>query len=421
MSEQAATARPFHGWRVVAAAFVLAVFGWGLGVHSLPIYLATVQAERGWSVGLVSAAVTLHYLTGALVIANLPRIYRRFGLPFVTRAGAVLLLLGLVSWASATAPWQLFGAVLLTGAAWVTMGAAAINAIVSPWFVRLRPKALSAAYNGASVGGIIFAPLWVLLIGSIGFQAGAIAIGAVTVAVVWWLSVVAFSRSPADLGQEPDGDAASTAQAVAARTNPVPVRAALSRDWQFRTLAAGMSLGLFAQIGLLAHLFSLIVPVLGASGAGVMMGLATASAIAGRTAFGRLMPANADRRLAAALSHGVQVAGSVALMASGMQSPALIVAGVLLFGFGVGNATSLPPLIAQVEFAKEQTGRVVALVVATAQAVYAFAPAAFGLLREAASAGGLPVHEGSAVFLAAIVGQGLAIAAFLIGRRPRVS
>jgi len=35
-------------------------------------------------------------------------------------------------------------------------------------------------------------------------------------------------------------------------------------DWRFVTLAVGMALGLFAQIGLLTHLFSLLVPPLGA-------------------------------------------------------------------------------------------------------------------------------------------------------------
>ena len=41
---------------------------------------------------------------------------------------------------------------------------------------------------------------------------------------------------------------------------------------KFLTLAAGMALALFAQIGLLAHLFSILVPVLGADHAGVAMG-----------------------------------------------------------------------------------------------------------------------------------------------------
>ena len=56
---------------------------------------------------------------------------------------------GVIGWAAAQAPWQLFAATLLSGAGWGAMGAAAVNAIVSPWFVRTRPAALAMAYNGA--------------------------------------------------------------------------------------------------------------------------------------------------------------------------------------------------------------------------------------------------------------------------------
>ena len=45
-------------------------------------------------------------------------------------------------------------------------------------------------------------------------------------------------------------------------------------------------------------------------------------------------------------------------------------------------STSMPPLIAQVEFVKDDVPRVVALMVAIGQATYAFAPAVFGLIRE---------------------------------------
>src|SRR5262245_59491912 len=53
--------KTFYGWRVVAAVFVLATFGWGLGFYGPPVYLHTVQAARGWSLALISAAVTTHY------------------------------------------------------------------------------------------------------------------------------------------------------------------------------------------------------------------------------------------------------------------------------------------------------------------------------------------------------------------------
>lgn len=48
-----------------------------------------------------------------------------------------------------------------------------------------RPKAHSTAYNGASVGGIIFSPLWVALIDWLGFARAAMLVGIVTVGVIW--------------------------------------------------------------------------------------------------------------------------------------------------------------------------------------------------------------------------------------------
>jgi hypothetical protein len=114
----------------------------------------------------------------------------------------------------------------------------------------------------------------------------------------------------------------------------------------------------------------------------------------------------------------VQIGGTVALILAAGASMPLLVLGVLLFGAGIGNATSLPPLIAQDEFAEEDVARVVAVVVAIAQGVYAFAPAAFGLIQDLAPhAPGL--HPGAAPYLFAAAGlvQGLAIAALLAGRR----
>jgi MFS family permease len=160
-----------------------------------------------------------------------------------------------------------------------------------------------------------------------------------------------------------------------------------------------------------------MVPALGADGAGWAMGGATAAAIVGRTLVGWLMPAGADRRLVACASYVVQIAGSLALIAAAGGNVPLLLAGVLLFGLGIGNATSLPPLIAQVEFVPEDVPRVVSLIVAVGQAGYAFAPAAFGLIREFAPAAGADTGAAPWVFAAAALGQLMAIAAFLAGRR----
>ena len=408
----------FYGWRVVGAAFVLAAFGWGMGFYGPPVFLSAIREARGWSLALVSTAVTVHFLVGAVVGARLPALHRRFGAAAVTKAGAVSIAVGILGWSTATAPWQLFVATALSGAGWGAMSAAAINAIVSPWFVRTRPAALAMAYNGGSIGGVIFSPLWVAVIGMLGFPLAALAIGLVVALTMWLLADLVFSRTPENMGLTPDGDSpgARPTSLTSPAARPLP-GALLWRNRKFLTLAAGMALGLFAQIGLVAHLFSLLSPALGAQQAGLAMGLATALAIAGRTAIGWTMPLGADRRLVACAGYGVQLAGSLVLIAAAGTSVPLLLLGVVLFGIGFGNSTSLPPLIAQVEFVRDDVMRVVALIVGISQGAYAFAPAAFGLIRELAPhAADAAPGAAPLLFAAAALVQGLAMCAFLVGR-----
>src|SRR5450631_1842041 len=321
----------YYGWRVVGATFVLAVFGLGMGFHGPAVYLHAVHEGTGWPLTLISMAVTVHFLAGAVVVANLPALHRRFGIPAVTKAGSILLAVGVFGWAIAAAPWQLFAATLLSGAGWVTMGVAAINAIVAPWFDRARPAALAMAYNGGNIGGVVFSPLWAAASGAIGFPAAAAAIGLVMAITMWVLADLVFSRSPQQMRLTADGDLPGAPSFCV--TSPAAGRlpgSSLWRDRQFLTLAAGMALGLFAQIGMIVHLYSLLVPALGASKAGLAMGLVTAMAIAGRSLLSGAMPADIDRRLLASASYAVQMAGCVVFVVAAGTSVPLLLLGVML-------------------------------------------------------------------------------------------
>jgi MFS family permease len=397
----------------------MAMFGWGVGFYGPSIFLHTVVERTSWSLALVSTAVTVHYLFGALVITRLPVLHRRFGIGPTAVVGAACTGLGVLGWSVADAPWQLFASALISGAGWVTMGAVAVNAAITPWYARGRPMALAKAYNGASIGGVVFSPLWVLLIAQWGFTTAAVMVGLTMFAVMVALERADFARTPERLGQCPDGDAPR----VAAANATLPEARALAgrllwRDRGFVTLTLGMAAGLFAQIGLLAHLFSLLVPALGAQAAGLAMGFATACAIGGRLIVASVMPSGANRRNVAALAYGVQLVGSMLLLLAEEPDTRLILIGVALFGSGIGNATSLPPLIAQSEFAKEDVPRVVALIAAIAQATYAFAPATFGLLLSASADADARLGSGTSIFFLAVAAiQGIAILSLLAGRR----
>lgn len=364
----------FFGDKVVAATFVMAVFGWGIGFYGPPIFLYAVMQKTGWSQALCSSAVTLHFLAGTLVVVNLPRLYRLIGLPLTTVCGVITLSVGVFAWSAATQPYQLFLAATLSGFGWVALGAAAVNAVIAPWFVSKRPGALAKAYNGASIGGVIFSSVWVYLIGSVGFANAAIGVGIVSVVVISVMCFTVFNVQPRQIGQLPDGAAGVPIEAAQAATTPVFT---LKRNRQFISLAAAMSLGLFAQIGLVSQLFLLLSRHVTEHTAGLALGAATASAIVGRSVATRLIARAINRRTVACLSYGCQLAGCVSLTGLG-ASPALLWLGMVLFGMGIGNATSLPPLIAQAEFPCQQVQRVVTLIVAIAQGCYAFAPMVFG-------------------------------------------
>lgn len=355
-----------ENWKVVWVAFVVAVFGWGLGFYGPAVYLPTLHATRGWSIAVLSTAITAHYLLSAALIAGLPEVYRRLGVGKVTIAGVILAGVGAISWANAQQPWQLIPALVLSGAGWAATSGAALNAMVAPWFERDRPKAISMAFNGASVGGILLAPLWMALISAFGLSLAALTLAITMIVVVCPLALLHLKAPP-------------VAAEATARATPSP-RAVLMCQRAFLTMSAAFALGLFAQIGLFAHLIARLGPDFGPSGAAAAISAITLCAILGRVLLGWLL-GQRDRRVATAANLGMQAVGSLLLAFGSGDAP--LVLGCVMFGLGVGNLTSLPPLIAQREFRAADVGTVVALVVATNQAVFAFAPAVFGWLRDA--------------------------------------
>jgi predicted MFS family arabinose efflux permease len=134
-------------------------------------------------------------------------------------------------------------------------------------------------------------------------------------------------------------------------------------------------------------------------------------AVIGRTLAGWWI-GNRDRRVAAAVNFAIQIVG-VLLLTVGSGWVQLTI-GCILFGLGIGNLTSLPPLIVQKEFNREDVMTVVALVVAINQAVFAFAPAVVGAFRDVTTSYMVP-------FGIVACAQLLAMTIVLLGRSAKSS
>ena len=92
-------------------------------------------------------------------------------------------------------------------------------------------------------------------------------------------------------------------------------------------------------------------------------------------------------------------------------SPTVLVGASLVFGLGVGNLITFPPLLAREEFGQRSFGTVFGLVGAATQAGVALGPGLMGLLHDA-----LGSYQTALWCLVAL--EGLA-AASVLGGRPR--
>jgi hypothetical protein len=299
------------------------------------------------------------------------------------------------------------------------MGAAAINAIVSPWFVRTRPAALAMAYNGASIGGVVFSPLWATAIDLFGFSVAVTAIGVVMV-----LDGLVACRSGFRKDTSADGyDPGRRRIRCARNIRHLGVREAASRRAAVGRFSVSDAGGRNGARPVRADRID-------------RASLLPAGARAGRAAGGaryrggdrrrhrgpnrrRLVDAGRNRSAPGGLRE-LSGADRGLPYASARRRRQRTDAGSggdpVRSGHRQCHVTSAPHR--QVEFVKADEARVVALVVAIAQGAYAFAPAAFGLVREMApQASDVPAGAAPFVFAVAALFQGLAIAAFLAGRR----
>ena len=378
------TQRLYHGWRVVAAAFLIALFGWGLGFYGPGIYLMALEERHGWPGAEISFAITTYYLAGATLILFAGVIFERLGARRVVTAGAVAMACGVALLTLIRQPWQVYAAFAVMSVGWAAMSGAAINIIVAPWFESRRGLAVSLALNGASAGGVMIAPLIIMLMSRLGFSAALWCTAVLMLAVV--LPTVALVLRPRRADEHDRADGVSTFQEPSAVKKAASANGAswwpvmALRDSRFLTTAIPFALGLTAQVGFLTHQVAYLSPLIGTAAAGWAVSLTTFAAVVGRVATGAFVD-RVDRRAAACVNFLVQVVGLGVLI--GTASTPMLFLGCGLFGLGVGNMISLPGLIIQQEFSRQDFARVVSSVVAVNQFTFAFGPALLGALRQA--------------------------------------
>jgi MFS family permease len=375
---------PYHGWLVVAAAFLIALYGFGLGFYGPGIYLVAFKALHGWPTSKLSSAITTYYVLGAtLLFFWVGPLFDHHGVRKIVLVGTVAMASGVVLLAFVTQPWHVYAAFAVMSVGWATMSGAAINIIVAPWFDRRRGLAVSWALNGASAGGIIIAPLLTFLIARFSFAFAIVSGSASMLAILIPVALLVLRPRRADeydpVERTADLDAAPQSSTASAVEESGFRLTTLLRSGVFISISVPFALGLTAQVGFLTHQIGLLSPTIGTVAAGWAVSLTTFAAVLGRIATGYIAD-RFDRRVVACGNFIVQMLGMAVLATT--AAPAMLYLGCTLFGLGVGNTTSLPGLLVHQEFPKQHFARIVSLVVAINQFSFAFGPSLLGQLEK---------------------------------------
>lgn len=200
----------YYGWVIVGAVFIAEFSGAGVGTFVTPLFFAELRNEMGWSLTMLTGAVTAQTLVNAGSAPIMGYLLDRIGARPVMLFGAVLAGVGLLLLTQIQEIWQfwiLYGTVGALGLA--QLGGLSAGVVVTKWFVRRRGRALAISTLGTTIGGMVMAPIVGTLIATQGWRAAWGILGAALLLVTVPVIALFVRRQPEDLGLLPDGGAAT--------------------------------------------------------------------------------------------------------------------------------------------------------------------------------------------------------------------
>jgi MFS family permease len=338
--------RFYYGYAVLLVCFLNMLFVRG-AFGSFSVFYVALLEEFHWSHGVGATIVSLNSLVYAGVSPAVGYAFDRLGPRVMLPLAGLLMGLGFVlsGFSNSLAELYIFYGVLAAvgqgGLGFVTQ-----SALLSHWFVRRRATAIGLATAGQGLGMITIVPLAQVLISSLGWRGAFMWLGALILLTVVPSNAIFQRRSPAEVGQLPDGEAFTVDREPSARRT-----IAKSSDWTllkalrsapFWMIATGhlaLGSGLFiVYTHLVAHLVEQGFDKLAAAfGLGIVGLMRVAGTFVWGYASDRL-----GRQKAYGLAVSITLAGLFCLLGSGAASPLWFTyLGVVLYGLGhsAGNPT----------------------------------------------------------------------------------
>jgi MFS family permease len=334
---------PYHGWRIVAVAFLTHCLNVGCVFYSFGVFFTPLIHEFGWTRAQISWGFSSVSIVGALWSPFVGRVVDRYG-PRPSQLFGALMLGGAFMLLSTV--HSLFQYYLLM-ALMVSMGSTALgpipsNSAVAGWFLRRRGRALGFATAGISMGGVIFVPLAQTLITHLGWRQAFVALGAVVIGVGLAPIALVMRKPPAELPPEERMPRAGD-QGLAFEIEHSVTAGEAVRDPNFWLIAGAFSLTVMGLSAVLLHQVPLLMDVgVTPAHAALALGATAGVGVVGKLGFGALLERVEQRRV---------IVGCFLAQAAGLlllpfaRIPALLVLYVLVYGYAMGGNATLQATI----------------------------------------------------------------------------
>jgi MFS family permease len=371
----------FYGLWITLAAFLTFGFSTGLPYYNMPFFYDYYEKAFGWA----RPDITFGFPLAALLTLWVgPVLVHRFSPRLMIIAGTACTFVAFYGFSTMTGDlfmYKFWWFVYVIG--YIFSGPIAHQVIVSNWFRRARGRAMGIAYVGVGVIGSLGSFLVKPLAETYGFRAALLYVGIIVVVCAWPIAIFFLKDKPADIGQHPDGEAASADEVKQAPRNFAYL---LSKPAFWLLLIGSMcSIG---AIGSINQHMKLVFKDQGFTDQATLNSmwqkanvLILWSSIAGRLLVGWL--ADKFSRKTVMLATYALVAGTIPLML--LVRPGgewTLYAFALLFGFGMGADYMLIPLMAADQFGVNTLARAMAIILPTDTIGQTWFPFAVAKLRQ---------------------------------------
>ncbi len=340
----------FYGWKLVGALSVVLFFTGGGGLYVFPVFIASLQAEFGWSMTQISISAALFGITMGLSNPVVGNLFGRFGARKTMLVAASVSVLTLLAYAGLQNLVMLYVIALFSGFGVAGTTILPAQTLVINWFDRFRGRAMGLTMLGIGAGGFLLPPFNEFMIRVVGWRLAWVAAAAMLVGIVVPLIVIFVRTWPSDLGLRVDGASDLSDSAPAQPVTGLSAKSAVATS-AFWLLLIIYLLQITAVSAMNFHFVPFATQELGfdPQEAAFYYGLVVGFSIVGRLLFGWL----ADRwppALLLSLSFVLMALGAalieIFLLHLELRDARLLGLYALLFGIGIGaNFVTMPVLV----------------------------------------------------------------------------